>query len=121
MRLAIILLLVVTGTHYGTAPLSLFYEDPTRAARALFYVARGMEGAVLFVLVGILVRRPVVWAVCFFGFIEEAQTSVCRVAYGIAGNPGPQLFSGLCGQNLYILGLIAALGLALYTYRETRK
>jgi len=113
-RLAIILMLLVAGTHYAYAPLALLYEHPKVAAKALFYVARGIEGAAVFSLLGLLSKRPEVWAVCALGFIEESETAVCRLSDPIDSVPGVEIFDGLCGQQYYALGLWALVCLALY-------
>lgn len=121
MRLAAVLLLLVAMTHYLYAPLATLYPDADRAARALFYVARGIEGLALFGLVGVLARQPLVWAVCLWGAVEEGQTAVCRLAAGVGGRAGAELFSGLCGPVWYGLGLVAGLALALWLHRENKK
>lgn len=120
MRLAALLLLLVTGTHYLYAPLSLLYEDSAFAARSIFYAARGFEGAALFVLLGLLVRKPLVGLVCAWGALEEAQTGICRIAAGLGSPVETSAFSGLCGVEMYSLGVIAAALLAAKISRGTK-
>src|SRR5574341_1141423 len=95
MRLAAILLLLVAMTHYAYPVVATLYPDADRAARALFYVARGFEGVALFGLIGILVRQPLVWAMCLWGAVEEGQTAVCRLAAGIGQPVKTEPFEGL--------------------------
>lgn len=123
MRLAAILMLLVAGTHYGYDPIAAaFYKDQTAAARALFYAFRGIEGAALFLVVGLLARRPLVLAVCLWGVLEEGQTAVCRLARGIENVPVHEAFQGLCGSPMYGLGLMIAACLAIYWLdRGTKK
>ena len=94
------LLALVAAVHYGYDPLAhLFYSaDPQRAARAIFYIARGIEGSALYwLLLAYAPRSLPVMAACLWGALESAQTAVCRAALGIgvsAPTPGP--YSGLC-------------------------
>lgn len=113
MRLAAILLLLVAMTHYAYPVVATLYPDADRAARALFYVARGFEGVALFGLIGILVRQPLVWAMCLWGAVEEGQTAVCRLAAGIGQPVKTEPFEGLCGNGLYQIGLVALLWLGV--------
>jgi hypothetical protein len=121
-RLMLVVLVVVVATHYGYDPLASFYSDPSlsadentnrigQAARDWFYVLRGFEGTVLFALVGLLARRPLVWAVCLWGALEEAQTAVCGLAYPLR-MPAYEPFKGLCGT--YWIGLCVALWFAAW-------
>lgn len=113
MRLAIALLFLVSITHYGYSPLSLGHADPQYTAQAWFYILRGLEGSCLFLVCGVLARNALVTAVCLWGFVEESQTAICRLASGVEARPQVDLFSGLCGAEFYWLGIIAALALAL--------
>ena len=115
--LAALLLLSVALCHYGYDPLAAYFGGTGYAARNLFYTLRGLEGAVLFFVVGALVKRPAVSIVCLWGLLEEGQTAACRVAKGIGQpNKAYETFTGLCGSSLYTLGLFAlgliALGIA---------
>ena len=110
--LAIGLLVLVCVTHYLPDNLGAMYPDPQAATKAWFYVLRGVEGACLFLLVAILSGGWIVrtvWAVCAWGFAEEAQTALCRLSKPITTVPGVELFSGLCGKEWYVAGLFAAL------------
>ena len=123
MRLAALLLLVITGTHYFYDLLAPAYANPGQAARIIFYVARGLEGAVLFGLVWLLARGALLGVVCLWGFLEEAQTSVCQMANGFV-TIDYKPFTGLCGAQMYWIGVIAAGWLAaewLDKYRETKR
>jgi hypothetical protein len=112
VRLPVILLVLIAGTHYFYEILASAYQDQGAAARAIFYALRGIEGAALFVVIGLLARRPLVWLVCLWGAFEESQTAVCRLARGIDNVPGYEAFQGLCGNGWYTLGLMAMAGLA---------
>ncbi len=113
VRLAVFLLLAVTFTHYGYEVVAGLYEDRAAAAQGAFYILRGMEGAFLYGLIGLLIRKPLVVAVCLWGAIEEAQTSVCGVAHGLVGKHPYQPFVGLCGVEMYWLGVVVAACLAV--------
>lgn len=121
--LAIALLLLVAATHYGYAPLAVAFDDTDAAARALFYVFRGVEGTALFALVGVLSRHPAVWAVCLWGAVEESQTAVCRLGAGIDTDASAvDLFAGLCGPSWYWGGVVIAAMFAVWVaYRGARQ
>lgn len=122
MRRATALLLLVAGTHYGYAPLASLFDDPDAAARALFYVFRGLEGMALFVIVGMASRHPAVWAVCLWGAVEESQTAICRLGAGIDSDVGVALFDGLCGANWYWCGVVVAASFAMWlAYQGARQ
>lgn len=121
MRLAALLLVLVAATHYGYAPIAALFEDQDQAARALFYVFRGLEGAALYAVIAFLVRHPAVWAVCLWGAIEESQTAVCRLSSGIANEVRVDLFDGLCGPGWYGLGVCIAAGLAASVVQGARQ
>ena len=119
LTLTAVLLLAVAVPHYAYEPLASAWPDPVRAARAWFYVLRGFSGAVLFatiaVLAGMLARRwiwPVV-LVCVWGFMEEAETGICRLGLGIGSTAPDVRWHGLCdaltGLPMYWMG-VAALG-----------
>jgi len=112
MRLAAILLALIAGTHYTSDLLSMGYENQAQASRIIFYVLRGLEGAALFCVCGILARHSAVSAVCMWGFIEEAQTAGCQLAHGIMTTPY-KAFSGLCGVDAYWLGIVVAAVIAI--------
>ncbi len=120
MRLAALLLLLIAGTHYLYPVLSINHADPQYTAQAWFYILRGCEGAVLFLVCGLLAGHRLVSAVCCWGFVEEGQTAACRFAAGVDERPQVELFSGLCGTEFYYIGLLAALWLAL-TWLDKRR
>jgi hypothetical protein len=121
VRLAALLLALIAGTHYGYEPLAQFYENPDRAARAWFYILRGMEGSVLFVLVGLLARQRLVWLVCAWGFYEEGTTAVCRLSAGVVKPVEHYPFEGICGSGWYTAGVLVAAGLALMIHDNKDK
>lgn len=116
MKLACVLLLLVGVTHFGYEVIAMAYEQSEAAARAWFYILRGVEGAALFGIIGSLAKSRAVIAVCLLGMSEESLTAACRVSKPIGELPGYAPFSGLCGREWYFAGLIAlglvALGIA---------
>lgn len=112
--LAALLLLVVASTHYGYDLLAAGYSDTAAAAKAWFYVLRGVAGVVLFAVIWALAyqrwgRAALIVALpCAWGLAEEGQTAICRLSRPIAEFPGHDLFVGLCGSDLYWLGVVAA-------------
>lgn len=120
MRLAAILIAVIAITHYGYDPLASLYKDEQAAARALFYILRGFEGAALFGIIGLLARRPLVLTICVWGAFEEAQTGVCRLARGIESLQSVEIFEGLCGRPMYTIGLMIAAALSVH-YLDRRQ
>lgn len=113
MRLAALLLALIAATHYGYPILASHYANPEEASRVWFYVLRGLEGTALFVLVGLLARRSLVWLVCIWGAVEEGQTAACQLAIGIETAPTHALFEGICGHGYYAVGLAAIAILAV--------
>lgn len=115
-RLAVPLLVVVAATHFGYDVLALAYQQQEAAARAWFYVLRGLEGFVLFAVIAAQTRERALFAVCLLGMSEESLTAACRVSRPIGEIPGYEPFVGLCGRGWYFAGVIAlgllALGLA---------
>lgn len=117
--LASLLLVVLIGTHYGYDLLAGLYPHPAAAARAWFYVLRGFEGSVLYLIVWYLTPyRPLpvryaVSLVCAWGALESIQTSVCRLVIGIEAKPNTGLFAGLCdvvtGWPIYMLTLLVVI------------
>lgn len=116
MKLAVPLLVTVAVTHFGYDVIALLYEQQDAAARAWFYMLRGIEGAFLFALVAALSRHRAVVAVCLLGLSEESLTAACRASKPIGEFLGYAPFTGLCGREWYFAGLIAlglvALGIA---------
>ena len=117
---AICLLFLITVTHYAYDPLALLvYQDTSgAAARAIFYVLRGHEGFWLFLVVGVLARSAVLWPVCVFGMVEEAETALCRLGHPIASSAPYKMFTGLCGTEAYAAGVAAAAVLAFVLIRR---
>lgn len=105
--LAVALLLLVAVTHFGYELIADHYHDHEVAAKAWFYLFRGIEGAALFLAVAALSKSAAVIAVCAFGAFEESMTAACRASKPIAGLPGYTPFEGLCGAGWYYVGLIA--------------
>lgn len=114
--LAVALLAAVAATHYGYELIALAYAQPGPAAKAWFYMLRGLEGFALFAVVASLVRSRAVLAVCILGMSEESLTVACRASKPIGETLGYAPFAGLCGREWYFAGLIAlglvALGIA---------
>jgi hypothetical protein len=116
MRLTAALLMIVFGMHYLGYIIATGYENQVAAARAWEYVLGGAGGALVLLAVGLLARRPVVWAVCLWGAIEDGMQSACRLAHPMnARPPTTETFSGLCGDpDWYRMGLIAAAVIAVF-------
>jgi hypothetical protein len=109
MNLASLLLLAVAVTHYGVDPLCALVPGLAHAAKGLFYVFRGIEGAILFGIIGVI--RPILWPVCAWGLVEEGETAVCRFAAGPLGmSPTVTPWAGLCSEAthlpIYMLGIV---------------
>jgi hypothetical protein len=105
--IAIPLLLVVGVTHFGYDWIAKLYEQQDAAARAWFYMLRGVEGAALFGVIATLARSAAVFAVCLLGMFEESLTTACRASKPIGESLGYAPFAGLCGREWYFAGLIA--------------
>lgn len=121
MKLAALLLLVIAATHYGYAPLAEQFSDPDGAARAIFYVVRGIEGVALFAAIAWLSPQPAVLLACLWGVLEEGETAVCRMSMGIGNTVQAGLFDGLCGPGWYVLGVCIAAGLAVFVTQGARR
>jgi hypothetical protein len=108
VNLFALLVVAIAATHYGYDPLCALVPSLEHASKAVFYVLRGAEGTVLFVIIGIL--RPALWPVCIWGAVEEGETAVCRIAIGSVTPPAASPWSGLCGDYtqlpLYMLGVV---------------
>jgi len=114
LRLASILLVLIAGMFYLDNPIATFYANKIAAAKAWEYILKGVGLSVLFSILGILARNPVVWMACLWGFVESLETSICRLSYPIGGDPPVvPLFHGLCGPNFYFLGLCTAAFIAV--------
>jgi hypothetical protein len=128
VRLAAFLLLVVAGTHYLYRHLAVGYPDPDVAARAWFYLLRGVGGSLMYAMVALLAALlaasindwrayPAVAMACLWGLMEEAQTAICRLATGM-GEYSPPAPDGLCslltGLPMYSIGIASGAALAVY-------
>jgi hypothetical protein len=115
VKLAVLLLALILGTHYGPDWIGATYVQQEAATKAWFYMARGVAGVVLFALVAIAWRHRAVTALCLIGMYEEGLTTACRASKPIGGVLGFKPFSGLCGDGWYLAGLVmlalAALGI----------
>ncbi|QOR55731.1 MAG: hypothetical protein YHS30scaffold667_27 [Phage 65_10] len=113
-RAAVLLVLVIFGAHYAPSYLASTYPDPAVATRAWFYVAQALKGCVLFLLIALVAPRKSysipVWAACAWGFFEDSQVAICRVAQGM-GSPPPhvEIWQGLCGGSWFLYSLLVGL------------
>jgi len=100
------LLLLVAMTHYG-------YPDD--AASWWFYILRGVEGTILFLLLARHVNKGVAVLACWWGAFEEAQTAVCGYTrMGMYPNG-----DGLCIEAFGPLPYaMMAAGLIVYLWRQ---
>ena len=118
---AVLMFVVVLVTHYAPSAASHLWANPERAAKALFYILRGAEGAILFVFLAALLpsNQSAAISICWWGVIEESQTSICRMAYGLDSYPppGPALCDTLTGLPIYLATLCTV---AASIYRNTR-
>lgn len=123
-----LLLVIVVLTHYGGDLLATMYLDQAAASRAWFYVLRGLEGGLLFLIVWSLtpvqplaVRYGASLA-CAWGALEEFQTAACRLAIGIDQTAESGLFRGLCdvvtGWPVYMLTITSALLVAALRFQR---
>lgn len=126
IRVPSLLLVMVAVTHYGYQPLADFYADTDKAARAIFYVLRGIEGCALYALVWWLAPksgagfRVGLAIACAWGMLESAQTSVCRIAAGIGQSVAPPAYHGLCDvvTGLPIYGMTALVALVVACFAQ---
>ncbi len=115
------LLALVAAVHLGYEPLAAGWPDPVAAARAIFYVGRGFEGAVLYAVVWAMSSRGLaVTVACAWGFVESAQTAVCRLAVGIGNRPVPSPYGGMCdvAAGWPVYGMTAALVLVALAFMQ---
>lgn len=123
-----LLLLLVVGTHYGYDLAASFYPSPAEAGRALFYIFRGIEGTMLYLIVWSLTpfepraARLAVSTMCAWGALESIQTSLCRIAIGVTNNVNSKPYSGLCdlvtGLPVYMGTLLIVL--VIFAYQRTK-
>lgn len=100
-----ILLAAIALAHLG------YFAFPEPLQARAFYVLRGVEGMGLF---GLLLRygpRLGLWAVgCLWGYMEEWQTAVCRVAtWDQPPGSSSMICVGLLGVKPYAVILAASL------------
>lgn len=100
-----ILLAAIAIAHLG------YFAFPEPLQARAFYVLRGVEGMGLF---GLLLRygfHTGLWAAaCMWGFMEEWQTSVCRIATFDQPPGGDSMICvGLLGVKPYAVILAASL------------
>lgn len=136
ISLAAVLLAMLAVVHYGPDVLAYAYPDHDAARRAIYYIARSIEGAIQYAVIALLTwwGRPkeasrskdaaptispalLVVLPCCWGVIEHLQAGVCRLSIGIANRPPPgAALTGICdeisGLPLYALGLGAVAFLA---------
>lgn len=109
-NLSILLLAVVAMTHYLYPILCEFIAPLHGQEKGVFYVLRGVEGAVLY---GVLIRlQPKLWPVALWGAIEESETAVCRLSVGFpapsVGSSGNGLCDDLTHWPLSMIGIAIA-------------
>jgi len=116
--IGVALLLLVAAVHFGYEPLASLYPDRAAAARAIFYIARGIEGAALYLVIWAICEHSIALGVaCFWGVFESSQTAVCRAVVGVDRSaPMPEAFSGLCdslvGAPVYSVTALTVLAAA---------
>lgn len=125
MRLAVAIYALIAMTHYGVDFIGGFYPDPGLATRVWFYIFRGVEGSVLFLL-PILAKRLIVPSfalatVLTWGAVEEAMTAACMLSKPIQEMPSLLPFSGLCGDDWYLAGCFTALVIGAIILDHGRK
>lgn len=125
-KLAPLLFVAVVITHYAYEPLAAFYPDPAQAARAIFYVVRGVEATILYAVVWCLTpRSAAVGLACAWGMLESSQTAVCRAALGIGSSVEVAAYRGLCdvvtGLPVYGLTALAALVVASFAQEKNHE
>ena len=123
MNLALLVALVGL-VHYGYEPMAELYQDQRAAARAIFYVFRGVEGTALWLIVwrlankGTRAYRVGLGLVCGWGALENAQTAVCRLALGVGEAVSPSAYRGLCdvATGLPVYGVMCLVALAVAAF-----
>lgn len=110
------MLALVALVHYGYDPIATLLPGVSPAA--LFYVLRGVEGAILFAVVLTQASSLPLALVAGWGMIEEFQTAACRLSADMGTAPAVVAFSGLCGPWAYALGIVVIAALAAVVARE---
>lgn len=81
--------MLVLLVHFGYP----FVSETAIDAKWNFYIARGIEGTILFAILWAVMPRHVLMSLaCCLGAAEEAQTALC----GSLGRVDVPLYSGLC-------------------------
>ncbi len=79
---ALLLLVVVTHFRYHDLAAWLYTERAEYASRALFYVARGVSGALVFAALMLLAPPAILLRIaCAVGMFAEGATAFCRASY----------------------------------------
>lgn len=102
-----LLLAAIAITHLG------YFAFPEALQARAFYIGRGLEGMGLFSLLLLYGPRLTLWAgACLWGYMEEWQTAVCRIAT-FSEPPGSDsmLCIRLMGVKPYAAILAASLAL----------
>jgi hypothetical protein len=106
MSRSLILLLAAIGiAHLG------YFAFPAALQPRAFYIMRGIEGMALFGLLAHFGPRAALWAgACLWGYAEEWQSAVCRIAtFSDPAPGGSMLCVGLLGVKPYAALLAASL------------
>lgn len=104
-------MLLVLFTHYG------YYGHPS--PEWAFYIARGVEGAILFLLLARYVSGTLAVVACLWGALEEAQVSLCGMA-SMGETTNGDLCMDLFGPLPYAV-LASGLLIFLWGRRRDRK
>lgn len=109
MKTGIVLLLAVIATHYGYQA-----AGAPQTAENVFYVLRGLEGALLFYFLATArVGGAIGLIACYLGMFEEAQTAACGMLY-VESVP---VYSGICLEQFgpWPYAIVAATALVYLT------
>lgn len=125
---------VTLFTHDGYVSLSTYWVDSKRAAEEIYYVARGIEGLLLFGAVlysAATEKRATPAQICalvalvVYGAAQETLSAVCGVAYmamtGVGKHPNDrsaQLCDAATGWAWYIIALSVLLLIAFVLERR---
>lgn len=121
MNAAALLLVVYVVMHLMPDIAALPYANQTAAGKAWEYIFTNAGICVLVAVVGVVLRRPMVWPVCALLFFENGQRVVCRLSRPIGDAPPVvEQFSGLCGREFYAIGLALMLWAAMIFLEKLR-
>jgi hypothetical protein len=119
-RFAFVLFAITLGTHYGYEPLTVLTGLGTPGR--WFYLLRGIEGMMLFIVLMSLIPRFYLDArsVCAWGAVEEAQTAAGRLIWGLSrpAPPDRSLFDAITGLPVYTLSLLAVLWVLVLSTKD---